>query len=743
MSASVAQSFTVYTGIWINWSYGKIQGSTLTLDQRGANLLIAFTALFVTLVAVHVWNIACFALHAIYSSPRRHDIVHHQKQAILRNYRDPGSAALALIRVAWTWRRVRKTHKQLVLLGLCLLVSVGLTIATGFSSRIARDDHEVLLRGHQCGQFSKVDTTDSSAPLLADRMNMALSYAAQCYNGESNALSECGVLINTRLKTSKTRHTDCPFGSLCKANTTSIAMDSGIIDSHKDLGMNTPQSQRFALRNTWQCSVLETRGHTSVMNVSSTQSFKMYNYSLGSDGRVQTTHMASNDALDDYMRAVLPENDVQRSVAPQPDYSLGYVRYVNPYMTICQQLTFSSAEIAVFKNGSFAIGGYGFRPIDELGSKIADTNLVFLGSNAIVFEGESLDPWYYATTPAYEVTSGAGMPVRTMYAADDPAPPMACSIQYRTCNPTLPEERSCGAPIGIFGNIEGAHEILTYQEDHDMINWLEDYLYAFPQPRDIVFGLGSHSLQSRNRLQAGLQSGLPVDQWENDVEHWFNIASASLQYFPVLTAAGYFPNLTETAIRRPNSTSEVGICQNQVRTPHYGYIIAQVMRLIVSRQKIKSTAFVSFSVLWISLVFAVGLLLITLSLSLESLCRIISRRAGSLRYPLAEWNSNGCLQLQRQAFEELGIGQWKGCNQYVPFTEGQTDVGPLDISEPKHPRLSKPELSDDTPKPKASESMQDLQTISTTECGSPGSPSGGGALGQFAWENQNASKATA
>lgn len=142
-----------------------------------------------------------------------------------------------------------------------------------------------------------------------------------------------------------------------------------------------------------------------------------------------------------------------------------------------------------------------------------------------------------------------------------------------------------------------------------------------------------------------------------------------------------------------------------------------------------------------SLLFAFGLLLIILSLSLESLCRLVQRRAGSLRYPLAEWNSNSCLQLQRMAFEELGIGQWKGCDQCVPFTEEHTDVGALDLSEPTHPRLSrlsKPlELSDDTRKTEGSESIQDIQSTCTTECGSL---SGGGLLGEFAWEEQSAPK---
>lgn len=231
--------------------------------------------------------------------------------------------------------------------------------------------------------------------------------------------------------------------------------------------------------------------------------------------------------------------------------------------------------MAAFRNGSFQIGGYGFRPIKELGSKIADTNLIFLGTNAIVFDRETLDPWYQATRPVWEEKTGAGMPATIMYATDDPAPPLACLTQCQTCNPNLPKEKSCSKPMGVFGQMEEARKVLTYHEEHQLIGWLARYL-DFLQPREIIFGLGSQSLQSRNRLRAGLQGVLPVDQWENDVEHWFNIASASLQYFPVFTAAGYFPTLTEEAVVRPNSTSELNLCQNQVRIPAYDCIIRQI-----------------------------------------------------------------------------------------------------------------------------------------------------------------------
>lgn len=37
----------VFTGIWTNWSHGKVYGATITLSKRDSNLLVAVIALFV------------------------------------------------------------------------------------------------------------------------------------------------------------------------------------------------------------------------------------------------------------------------------------------------------------------------------------------------------------------------------------------------------------------------------------------------------------------------------------------------------------------------------------------------------------------------------------------------------------------------------------------------------------------------------------------------------------------------
>lgn len=56
-------------------------GATLTLDRAYGNLLIAFTATFVGIVATATWRLSCLCFHRIYSTSDPRDALHHQKQA--------------------------------------------------------------------------------------------------------------------------------------------------------------------------------------------------------------------------------------------------------------------------------------------------------------------------------------------------------------------------------------------------------------------------------------------------------------------------------------------------------------------------------------------------------------------------------------------------------------------------------------------------------------------------------------
>lgn len=59
-------------------------------------------------------------------------------------------------------------------------------------------------------------------------------------------------------------------------------------------------------------------------------------------------------------------------------------------------------------------------------------------------------------------------------------------------------------------------------------------------------------------------------------------------------------------------------------------------------------------------------------------------------YENLEWISNETLQLQRLAYDESGQGEWSKCTDTIPVTAPDQRLGPLNLSDPEHPRLNHP-----------------------------------------------------
>ena len=70
----------------------------------------------------------------------------------------------------------------------------------------------------------------------------------------------------------------------------------------------------------------------------------------------------------------------------------------------------------------------------------------------------------------------------------------------------------------------------------------------------------------------------------------------------------------------------------------------------------------------------------------------MSKKLGKDIYQQLEWMSNNTLQLQRLAHEELDCGIWTGGDFPITTTVGET-LAVLDISEPDHPKLVNPTLT--------------------------------------------------
>ena len=99
----------------------------------------------------------------------------------------------------------------------------------------------------------------------------------------------------------------------------------------------------------------------------------------------------------------------------------------------------------------------------------------------------------------------------------------------------------------------------------------------------------------------------------------------------------------------------------------------------------------NFSILGLGLTLAIGaLFLIIQNLMTTIYSQWPFTHHKKNKYARLEWESNGVLQLQRLAHEELGFGEWRNCDKEVPIPrDALTKLAMLNISDPKHPRLKR------------------------------------------------------
>lgn len=74
----------------------------------------------------------------------------------------------------------------------------------------------------------------------------------------------------------------------------------------------------------------------------------------------------------------------------------------------------------------------------------ADTLLLFLSANNIMFTKPTNDPWYSAHQLGPVYASGHGNGIVQTYVADQAANVVGCAYQYQYCNPHLPPSSGCG-----------------------------------------------------------------------------------------------------------------------------------------------------------------------------------------------------------------------------------------------------------------------------------------------------------
>jgi hypothetical protein len=81
LSTTKTMSYSIYEGLWIDWTMGRWRGATIALSSGDGALLLAFIATFIALVSIRLWRIISFVLHQIHATHHAHDELHFLSMA--------------------------------------------------------------------------------------------------------------------------------------------------------------------------------------------------------------------------------------------------------------------------------------------------------------------------------------------------------------------------------------------------------------------------------------------------------------------------------------------------------------------------------------------------------------------------------------------------------------------------------------------------------------------------------------
>jgi len=307
-----------------------------------------------------------------------------------------------------------------------------------------------------------------------------------------------------------------------------------------------------------------------------------------------------------------------------------------------------------------------WQPIEELLVPDADIGAYFIQMKDIRYLKPVTDLWFEALDTTFSSEAEYGN--QTSYYAARPIRALACIQQYQFCNPSLEEDKSCTLLNGIFEATRIASSTLFPQPKDS-----ERFLWSLGAIRDMAGGfnefitwLKSGSLLASDYVSDIGQDGLPDNQWELELEHWFKFTMADLQRAVLDQATG--PVIPEAM-------------------PFHSAPTSPAARAVCGSQKIRSDSYTSFNVLGLVLIFSIGGMIMLIAACLPSVTARMQRKKP---FASIEWVTNDTLQLQRLAHEAVGAGQWQGAYDDYPRTRKGDLLAVLDISDKEHPVLRAP-----------------------------------------------------
>jgi hypothetical protein len=312
-------SAQVYKGVWTDWSKGAVLGKSLTVTDAMGNILLTIIATYISYVGMFLWRIIAFGLHQLLVKSSPTNAIRHQQQLAMRNSSDPLSAFIDVLSI-WKAYQFNSRRSRLpnwfqrsrpqalgavppatnvkvrtgILITVSFVVWAGLIVAGIESSNIAINSYQssdVLVKQGLCGFWSFSAPTSQASQAAADdqahkTLNDTLAgraYARACYAGDASfgGTISCNFFTKQSLiYTAQILKNKCPFGTKNSSdnlnlpfkngecdveyNTGAHFMDTGLLDSHVDLGINALADDRVKFRKVTTCSPITLANRTAL-----------------------------------------------------------------------------------------------------------------------------------------------------------------------------------------------------------------------------------------------------------------------------------------------------------------------------------------------------------------------------------------------------------------------------------------------------------------------------------------------
>lgn len=251
-----------------------------------------------------------------------------------------------------------------------------------------------------------------------------------------------------------------------------------------------------------------------------------------------------------------------------------------------------------------------------------------------------------------------------MYNADDYVNVLGCIDQHQWCNPN---NQKCTPLMGTNGVIDEVIKLEMNNRQFAVVGRIAPEQLKLSTYYS-VNGRGSGALRASETVFESSQIGLPNNQWMIEASSWFAITVAKLQEIPIRWATGppYVP--AGSKLDRASLPADIQMCKSQMILSPGGTM--------------------SFSVLGIGVILIVGILLMLLSLWLDSITGYVRWKLQYNDYKRLQWGLDGMFQLHRLAYEAAGQGVWTGGADTIPVTQRGDLMGmPEFHANSRHPTL--------------------------------------------------------